>query len=75
MKTVKEWLKHLKAVTDKNTLYGLEMQNGLECNFSNYKSMEAFESESLPWLNYSVVYVHYQMKDNVTYCLIRYKGE
>lgn len=75
MKTLNEWLANLKAIADKNTIYGLEMENGLECRFSDYKPMEIFEQENFPWLNYSVVYVHYQMKDNVTYCLIRYKGE
>lgn len=74
MKTVREWLEHLEKVTEINTIYGLQMKNGVECKFSNYKPIKEFKQESKPWFDYPVCYVEYKT-GNAPYCLIQYKGD
>lgn len=74
MKTVKEWLKHFEEMAETDTVYGLQMKNGIECKFTDYKHIKEVREESEPWLDYPVCYIEYKVGD-IPYCLIQYQGE
>lgn len=40
MKAVREWLKHFEEMAEADTVYGLQMKNGLECRFTDYKHIK-----------------------------------
>ena len=74
MKTVREWLKHFEEMAETDTVYGLQMKNGIGCKFADYKHIKEVREESEPWLDYPVCHIEYKAGD-IPYCLIQYQGE